>query len=77
MIGKLSVKNETVQIASENSFLKDMAVLFDVRSGDYNGEKLLEHNGTRYRIYTTFVSRNGEFTELKVTDLSERGAGNA
>jgi hypothetical protein len=49
------------------------AVLFDIHTFEYQGEEYLEHNGKRYRIYGTFVSNNGEITELKATDTSEKG----
>jgi len=44
-------------------------LLFDVRSVEYNGEKLLEHEGKRYRIYKTYLKGTDGITELKVTDL--------
>jgi hypothetical protein len=50
----------------------DSEVLFDVRTVDYHGEEYLIYEGKRYRIFGTFVSKNGEITELKATDASER-----
>lgn len=38
------------------------SIAFDVRSMEYNDEKLLEYEGKRYRIMRTYES--GEFTEL-------------
>jgi hypothetical protein len=43
----------------------DAVLLFDVRSAEYNGETLLEHEGKRYRVYKTYVKGSGEITELK------------
>ena len=40
-------------------------------SGDYNGEKLIEYNGTEYSIYRTYLARNNSI-ELYV----ERRGGN-
>ena len=40
-------------------------------SGDYNGEKLIEYNGTEYSIYRTYLRRN-DVLELYV----ERRGGN-
>jgi hypothetical protein len=45
---------------------------FDVHSQDYNGETLVEHGGKRYKVLRTYESKNGEFVELTLTDLSER-----
>jgi ribosomal protein S18 len=53
----------------------DVTALFDVRTTDYKGEEYLEYEGKRYRIFGTFVSSNGEITELKATDASEKGRG--
>lgn len=38
------------------------SIAFDVRSMEYNGEKLLGHEGEKYRIIRTYD--RGEFVEL-------------
>jgi hypothetical protein len=59
-------------------------IKFIVRSDEYSGEKFVEYEGKRYRVLRTYEttslgssrtqnSASGEFTELTLTDLSERG----
>ena len=49
---------------------------FDVFSAEYGGQTLAEYEGTRYRVLRAYVDpkTSGEFTELTLSDLSERGA---
>jgi SPP1 family predicted phage head-tail adaptor len=68
---KRSVGRAEFWLAEQNKVKADM--IFDVRAVSYGGERLLEHGGKRYRVYGTYTSKNGEFTELKCTDLSEGG----
>lgn len=37
---------------------------FNVFFGDYNGESIVEYQGTRYSVYRTY--RNGDYMELYV-----------
>lgn len=39
---------------------------------DYLGERLVEFEDLRYKVLRTYESRNGEFIELTLSDLSER-----
>lgn len=48
----------------------------EVRAIDYQGEKLAIHDGQRYKILRTYASKNGEFIELTLSDLSERSVDN-
>lgn len=50
---------------------------FDVHTGDYHGEGLAEYGGKRYKILRTYETKNGEFTELTLSDLSERATADA
>lgn len=45
---------------------------FDVHSQEYAGEPFAEYGGKRYKILRTYDTKNGEFTELTLSDLSER-----
>lgn len=45
---------------------------FDVYAHEYSGETLVEYGGKRYKVLRTYDSKSGEFTELTLTDLSER-----
>jgi len=44
----------------------------DVYAQDYEEETLVEFEGKRYKVLRTYESRNGEFIELTLSDLSER-----
>ncbi len=44
----------------------------DVYSQDYEAEEIVEFGGKRYKVLRTYESRNGEFTELTLSDLAER-----
>lgn len=44
---------------------------FDVYTEEYSGQKLAEVDGVRYKVLRTYMSKNGEITELTLTDLSE------
>jgi len=50
---------------------------FDVFTDEYAGQPLAEHNGKRYRVLRTYVDpkTGGEYTELTLSDLSEKGGG--
>lgn len=45
---------------------------FDLHTADYCGEKLVEYGGKRHKVLRTYESKNGDFVELTLTDLSER-----
>lgn len=45
---------------------------FDLHAADYGGETLVEYGGKRYKVLRTYESKNGDFVELTLTDLSER-----
>jgi hypothetical protein len=45
---------------------------FTVRTDAYNDESYVESEGKRYKVLRTYETANGEFTELTLTDLSER-----
>lgn len=45
---------------------------FTVRTDEYGAEGFVEHQGKRYKVLRTYETANGEFTELTLTDLSER-----
>ena len=45
---------------------------FDLHTVDYDGEKLVEYGGKRYKVLRTYGSKNGDFVELTLTDISER-----
>jgi hypothetical protein len=49
-------------------------IKFTVRTDEYSAEGFAEHKGKRYKILRTYETANGEFTELTLTDLSERDA---
>ncbi|MDR2513748.1 MAG: hypothetical protein LBD02_00885 [Christensenellaceae bacterium] len=46
---------------------------FDMYTEEYSGQEYAEYSGKRYKILRTYVSKSGEFTELTLSDLSERG----
>lgn len=48
---------------------------FDVFTEEYEGQTAAEYGGKRYRILRTFIDpkKNGEITELTLSDLSQRG----
>lgn len=45
----------------------------DLHTQDYKGETLVEFEGKRYTVLRTYESKGGDFTELTLSDLSERG----
>jgi SPP1 family predicted phage head-tail adaptor len=45
----------------------NLAYIFEVRTGDYNGEVALEYNGTQYYVVRTY-DKNGEIIELSCAD---------
>ena len=44
----------------------------DIRTQDYMGETLVEIDSRRYDVLRSYISKNGEFIELTLTDLSQR-----
>lgn len=46
---------------------------FDIHTEEYEGQTMTEYDGKRYKVLRTFVSKNGETTELTLSDLTERG----
>ena len=43
----------------------------DVYTEEYSGQRTVEINGKRYKVLRTFTSKNGEITELTLSDLPE------
>lgn len=43
----------------------------DVYTEEYGGQRAVEIGGKRYKVLRTFTSKNGEITELTLTDLPE------
>lgn len=43
----------------------------DIYTEEYEGQRVVEINGKRYKVLRTYMSKNGEITELTLTDLSE------
>ena len=63
---KKSVRqSEFYQAAAQNIKLE---LMFDVRTVDYQGETLLEHDGQRYKVVRTY-DKDGELTELVCSRL--------
>ena len=66
-----------------NEFFKAQAegyterLKFDVYSVEYDGQTVAEYEGVQYRILRTYVDpkTGGEFLELTLSDLKERGGG--
>lgn len=50
-------------------------IKFDVYAEEYHGEQFAEHEGKRYKVLRTYLSKNGETVELTLSDLTERGNG--
>lgn len=48
----------------------ELAVAFRVRTCDYDGEKLVEYAGKRYRVERVY-SKDGELTELNCSEARE------
>jgi hypothetical protein len=48
---------------------------FDVFTEEYTGQTLAEYNCKRYRVLRSYIDpkTSGEYTELTLSDLSERG----
>ena len=51
----------------------EVKFIFEMRLIDYNNEEYAEFEGKRYKILRTYENKNGEFVELTLSDLSERG----
>ncbi len=43
-----------------------------LRQADYQGEKLVQLQGERYKVLRTYPTENGEFIEVTLSDLSQR-----
>jgi hypothetical protein len=43
-----------------------------IRTDEYNAENYVEYAEKRYKILRSYVTKNGEFTELTLTDITER-----
>lgn len=43
----------------------------DVYTEEYEGQRVVEIGGKRYKVLRTFTSKNGEITELTLSDLTE------
>lgn len=43
---------------------------------NYSLKKIADYKGKRYKILRDYKSKNGEFIEIVLTDLSERGEAN-
>lgn len=48
---------------------------FDIYTEEYAGQQEAEYGGKRYRIIRTYESKNGEITELTLSDLKKKGGG--
>lgn len=51
----------------------EVKLVFDVYTDEYQGETLAEYDGQRFRVLRTHTSKNGEFTELVLSDLCKGG----
>jgi SPP1 family predicted phage head-tail adaptor len=62
--------------AKQAGFTEQMK--FDVFAAEYDDQTIAEHKGKRYRILRSYINpkTNGEYTELTLSDLSERGHNN-
>ena len=45
----------------------------EMHTAEYEGETICELDGKRYGLLRTFSPKNGEFTELTLTDLKQSG----
>lgn len=50
-------------------------IKFDVHTEEYTGQQEAEYGGKRYGIDRTYESKNGETTELTLSDLKKKGGG--
>lgn len=48
-------------------------LVFDVRTEEYEDEPLVLYDGMRYQVLRTYVSKDGELTELTLSNLSKGG----
>lgn len=67
---KKSVGYSEFYKASQAGYKAELKI--DLHTQDYEGETLVEIEGKRYKVLRTYDSKGGEFTELTLTDLSER-----
>ena len=51
-----------------------LGMKFDVYAEEYQGEPIAKYEGRRYRVLRTYLSKNGEITELTLSDLKEGGS---
>ena len=47
----------------------NMTIAFNVRSVDYQNEKIIEHDSKRYKVIRTYI-KDGEIMELNCSDLA-------
>jgi hypothetical protein len=71
---KKSVGYSEFYKASQAGYKAELKI--DLYTQDYEGETLAEYEGKRYRVIRTYESKNGDFTELTLSDLAERSEAN-
>ncbi|WP_052152879.1 phage head closure protein [Dehalobacter sp. UNSWDHB] len=69
---KLSVGYSEFYKAAQAGYTAELK--FDVYTQEYEGQEIAEYEGKRYRVLRTYVSKNGEFTELTLVDLPQAQA---
>ncbi|MBO9596372.1 MAG: phage head closure protein, partial [Cohnella sp.] len=69
LANKLSVKRSEFYAANQSDMRAD--ALFEIHAIEYEDEKLLEHEGKRYKVIRTY-SPEPEYIELTCSDLSQR-----
>ncbi|NOJ73888.1 phage head closure protein [Paenibacillus alvei] len=70
LANKLSVQRAEFYAAAQNSMKVDQ--VFEVHAFEYNGEKLLEHDGKRYEIVRTYQAEP-EYIELTCSVMPQTG----
>jgi hypothetical protein len=68
---KKSVGFSEFYVAQQAGFSAELK--FDIYTEEYEGQTMAEYGGKRYKILRTYVSKNGETTELTLSDLTEGG----
>lgn len=71
LCNKKSVGYSEFYKASQAGYKTELKV--DIHTQDYDGETIAEFENKRYKILRTYESKCGDFTELTLSDLSERG----
>lgn len=66
---KKSVGNSEFYRAAQAGYQTELKV--DVYTEEYTGQPLAEVEGRRYRVLRTYTSKNGEITELTLSNLSQ------